>query len=217
MAQDDLQHGWRDTIRSLWFLPSVSIIIALASVLYLSELTIPIDSPLRPFLFSGDIAAARQVLTVVSGSMITVTSLVFVLTVVALQIASTQFSPRLLRSFLQDPGTRLVLSIFVSTFAYSLGGLFALGLANNNGILFVPRVAVTGSLFLAIASVGMLVYYIQHVTNAIRIDTVMLNVRRTTLQALANHYPRPLDPSESDPQPPALPPNAVVVPSRASG
>lgn len=204
-------------LRSLWFLPSLSILVALGTVGAFSRITIAIDSPLRPFLFSGDANAARQVLTVVSGSMITVTSLVFVLTVVALQIASTQFSPRLLRSFLQDPGTRLVLSVFVSTFAYSLGGLFAVGRANQNGIIFVPRLAVTGSLFLAIASVGMLVYYIQHVTNAIRIDTVMLNVRQSTLSALTVHYPHALDHDQPLLTPPLPPPGALVIPARRSG
>jgi uncharacterized membrane protein len=217
MANADLKHGWREAIRSLWFLPSLSILAALATVGAFSRITIAIDSPLRPFLFSGDANAARQVLTVVSGSMITVTSLVFVLTVVALQIASTQFSPRLLRSFLQDPGTRLVLSVFVSTFAYSLGGLFAVGRANPNGIIFVPRLAVTGSLFLAIASVGMLVYYIQHVTNAIRIDTVMLNVRQSTLAALAVHYPTTLVHDKAVVTPPLPPSGAIVIPARKSG
>ncbi len=217
MASADIRHGWRETVRSLWFVPSLSILVALVTVGAFSQITIAIDSPLRPFLFSGDANAARQVLTVVSGSMITVTSLVFVLTVVALQIASAQFSPRLLRSFLQDPGTRLVLSVFVSTFAYSLGGLFAVGRANENGILFVPRLAVTGSLFLAIASVGMLVYYIQHVTNAIRIDTVMLNVRQSTLSALAVHYPDTLMHDKPLVTPPLPPSGALVIPARISG
>ncbi len=217
MRNADIRHGWRETLRSLWFLPSVSILVALATVGAFSQITIALDSPIRPFLFSGDSNAARQVLTVVSGSMITVTSLVFVLTVVALQIASTQFSPRLLRSFLQDRGTRLVLSVFVSTFAYSLGGLFAVGKANENGILFVPRLAVTGSLFLAIASAGMLVYYIQHVTNAIRIDTVMFNVRQSTLSALAVHYPIALTHNKPTLTPPLPPNGAIVIPARKSG
>lgn len=184
MDEEEYRYPWRDAFRSLWFLPTVFnlgafILGALASGFFLSRVVIDADGPLATLVFQGDASAARELLIVVSGTMITVTSLVFVLTVVALQIASTQFSPRLLRSFLEDPGTRLVLSVFVSTFAYSLGGLFTVGQVDASGQPFVPRLAVTGSLGLALTSVGMLIYYIQHITNAIRIDTVMLGVRAT--------------------------------------
>ena len=149
--------------------------------------------------------------------MITVTGLVFVLTVVALQIASTQFSPRLLRSFLQDPGTRLVLSVFVATFSYSLGGLFTVGQTANDGTVFVPRVAVTGSLLLALLSVGMLVYYIQHITNSIRIDTVMLGVRRATTRAIHDQFPTPALTEELQPARPVPPDDAWALPAARSG
>lgn len=192
MDEEEYRYPWRDAFRSLWFLPTVFIVGALTSGYFLSRIVIDSDSPLAALVFQGDASAARELLIVVSGTMITVTSLVFVLTVVALQIASTQFSPRLLRSFLEDPGTRLVLSVFVSTFAYSLGGLFTVGQVDGSGQPFVPRLAVTGSLGLALTSVGMLIYYIQHITNAIRIDTVMLGVRHSTMRALQAHYPNRL-------------------------
>ena len=57
--------------------------------------------------------------------------LVFSLTIVALQISSTQFSPRLLRNFLRDRPTQVVLSVFVGTFAYSTAGLFAVGVEST--------------------------------------------------------------------------------------
>src|SRR4051794_41745937 len=56
--------------------------------------------------------------------MVTVIALVLGLTVVALQLASTQFSPRLLRNFLRDRVNQVVLSAFVATFTYSTAGLF---------------------------------------------------------------------------------------------
>ena len=58
----------------------------------------------------------------------TVIALVLGLTVVALQLSSTQFSPRLLRNFLRDRGTQVVLSAFIATFVYSAAGLFTVGL-----------------------------------------------------------------------------------------
>lgn len=109
MDEEEYRYPWRDAFRSLWFLPTVFnlgafILGALASGFFLSRVVIDADGPLATLVFQGDASAAPELLIVVSGTMITVTSLVFVLTVVALQIASTQFSPRLLCSFLEDPG-----------------------------------------------------------------------------------------------------------------
>ena len=53
-------------------------------------------------IFGGGADAASTVLSAISGSLITVTSLTFSLTVVTLQLASSQFSPRLLRTFTRD-------------------------------------------------------------------------------------------------------------------
>ncbi len=200
----------------MWFLPAVFVVAALATGYGLSQLDLSEDSFLAPLLFKGEAGAARELLIVVSGTMITVTGLVFVLTVVALQIASTQFSPRLLRSFLQDRGTRLVLSTFVATFAYSLGGLFTVGQQTDQGA-FVPQLAVTGSLLLALVSVGMLVYYIQHITNSIRIDAVMLSVRQATIAAIRHHHPLPINQSTGHRRGPKPPDPAVLIPVARSG
>ncbi len=213
----EFKHYWRDSLRSLWFFPTVSVILALALGYGLSRVEIGDGSPLAAILFRGDVAAARELLVVVSGTMITVTGLVFVLTVVALQLASTQFSPRLLRSFLQDPGTRLVLSVFVATFAYSLGGLFTVGQRGDDGEIFVPRLAVTGTLVLALVSVGMLVYYIQHITNAIRIDTVMHGVRRTTIDAIRRLHAVPVGQAVTPGPPPEVPAHSLLVAVNQSG
>jgi uncharacterized membrane protein len=85
----------------------------------LSHVSTGDDSPLRWLVFQGTPEEARQMLIVVSSTMITVTGLVFALTIIALQIASGQYSPRLLRNFMRDRGTQFVLSVFVGAFAYS--------------------------------------------------------------------------------------------------
>jgi uncharacterized membrane protein len=53
--------------------------------------------------------------------MVTVIALLLGLAVVALQLSTTQFSPRLLRNFLRDRANQIVLSVFVGTFAYAAG------------------------------------------------------------------------------------------------
>jgi uncharacterized membrane protein len=174
-----------DAASSLWFKPSVAVLGALAMGAALSRIDVQPGSALWPVVFHGDASDARQVLVVVTSTMITVTSLVFALTVVTLQIASTQFSPRLLRRFLRDGGTQLVLSGFVGTVSYSLAGLFTVGTGSTS----VPRLGISAALALALMSVALLVYYIGHITNAIRIDTIMRTILADTRRVLRRDHP----------------------------
>jgi uncharacterized membrane protein len=63
---------------------------------------------------------ARALLATVAGSMITVASLTFSITVVGLSLASSQFGPRLVINFLRDTGNQVVLGTFTATFLYCL-------------------------------------------------------------------------------------------------
>ncbi len=72
---------------------------ALAAGSLLSVVNIGVRSPLA---FQGTPDDARNLLIGISGTMVTVIALLLGLTVVALQLSSTQFSPRLLRNFLRD-------------------------------------------------------------------------------------------------------------------
>ncbi len=215
--RDDYRHPIREVVRTLWFLPTLFVFIALVAGHRISRIRVSDDSILAPILFKGDANAARELLTVIAGTMITLTGLVFVLTVVALQIASSQFSPRLLRTFLEDPGTRVVLAVFVATFAYSLGGLFEVGQGDSQGDEFLPQLAVTGSLVLALLSVGMLVFYIQHIANSIRIDSVMLAVRESTLASIIENYPPSAGLEAPTASPPEPPRDAEVIAVNRSG
>ena len=199
---------------SLWFMPAVAVSIALVVGIVLTEIEIESDSFLGDFVFQGGASEARQLLTVIASTMITVTGLVFVLTVIALQIAASQFSPRLLRTFLRDRGTQVVLSTFVATFAYSLAGLHTVGRVSS-GEIFVPRLAISGALALAFASVGMLVYYIHHITDSIRIDTIMRVVEKGTLATLDRLHPTRDNGSAAEFH--DLPPQTLIVGARSSG
>lgn len=202
---------------TLWFLPALGVFGALALGSALTQIEFDAEGVLGDLIFRGNVGEARELLTVIAGTMITVTGLVFVLTVVALQIASTQFSPRLLRTFMRDRGTQVVLSTFVATFTYSLAGLHNVGRTTSSGELFLPRVAVTGALVLAFASVGMLVFYIQHISNSIRIDTIMQRVEDRTLMALDRLHPRERSRSAPPPEVPEPPPDALVLTAARSG
>ena len=209
---------WTEVRHSLGFKPGVAVIAALVLGVVLSNVPVRDGTLLDSMTFKGSSGDARQLLTVVTGTLITITGLVFGLRVVLLQLAATTYSPRLLRSFLLDRGTQAVLSTFVGTVAYSLAGLGTVG-NQRGGQPFVPRLAITGALVLVLASIGMLVYYIAHMTNSIRIDTIMRNVETNARRVLHREHPLlgPADIAADSDDPSEMPSGAVVEPARRSG
>ncbi len=208
---------WDHLRSALWVMPTASVLFFLVAGLALSHVSIGDDSPIRWLVFQGTPEDARQMLIVVSSTMITVTGLVFALTIIALQIASGQYSPRLLRNFMRDRGTQFVLSVFVGAFAYSTAGLHTVGVQNPDAAAFMPRLAVSGSLGLALASLGVLIYFIHHLSSSIQIDTIMSMIVRETLEVIDDLYPDQADSLESEEHCPDLPTWAITMPSDRSG
>jgi uncharacterized membrane protein len=195
---------------ALWVLPAIAALLALAAGAVVSQIDIPAESAWSPIAFQGTVDDARALLIDISALVITTIALVLGLTVVALQLSSTQFSPRLLRNFLRDRPNQIVLSIFVATFAYSAAGLYTVGVSAGARAEDYPRLAVSGALLLLFVSLGAIVYFADHLSHSIQIDAITRRVQQETLRVLA--LP---DAVESDtPQPPAW---AVPIPGRRSG
>lgn len=157
---------------SLWLLPSVAVLVALVGGTVLTRVQIDADTSISALVFGGGADGARAVLQVVAGSVITVTSVTFSLTVVALTTAASLYSPRVLRTFLRDRGNQYVLSTFLATFAYCLVVLRTVRTGSGTSEVFVPRAALTVALMLALASVAALVYFIHHLTRSLRVETI---------------------------------------------
>jgi uncharacterized membrane protein len=176
----------RDALReyvrgSLWVLPTLSVLAALAAGTLLSSVSI---GPRSPLAFQGTPDDARTLLLGITGTMVTVIALLLGLTVVALQLSSTQFSPRLLRSFLRDRPNQVVLSAFVATFAYSAAGLYTVGVSGGNRTVAFPRLAVSGAIVLLFVSLGLLVFFADHFVHSIQVDAIMNGVQRNTLAVI---------------------------------
>jgi len=166
---------------SLWVLPTLSVLVALAAGSLLSLVSVGLHSPLA---FKGTVGDARTLLIGIAGTMVTVIALLLGLTVVALQLSSTQYSPRLLRNFLRDRPNQIVLSAFVATFAYSAAGLYTVGISGGHDTASFPRLAVSGALVLLFASLGLLVYFADHLVHSIQVDAIMNVVERSTLSVI---------------------------------
>jgi uncharacterized membrane protein len=172
------------TSGSLWVLPTISALGALAAGSGLSQIDIGPDSALSPFVFQGTADDARALLIGITGTVVTAIALVLGLTVVALQLSSTQFSPRLLRNFLRDRPNQVVVSVFLATFAYSAAGLYTVGVSSGVRTQGYPRLAVSGAIALLFASLGMVVYFVDHLAHSIQIDAITGRVERGTLAVI---------------------------------
>lgn len=198
----------REYIRgSLWVLPTLCVLIALVAGILLSLVDV---GPTSPLAFQGTADDARSLLTAITSTMVTVIALLLGLAVVALQLSSTQFSPRLLRNFLRDRPNQLVLGVFVGTFAYSAAGLFTVGVSEGQRSDQFPRFAVTVAVVLLFISLALLVFFADHLAHSIQVDHIMRVVEHTTLPVIHNL-------SGGDTQAPAVPATAAAVPSCTSG
>ena len=207
--------GTSDYLRgALWLMPLGAVVVALAVGAVLSSIDIGPDAPLEPLLFQGTADDARTLLIGISGTMMTVIALVLGLTLVALQLSSTQFSPRLLRFFLRDRVNQVVLSVLVATFVYATAGLYTVGVDHGKRVDTYPRLAVTMAIVLLFASLIVLVYFVHHISHSIQVDEVMVGVERTTMRIIARDLPTSGITNQPPPEPPGW---AVAVPAYTSG
>ena len=198
MKNTKLSNFWDSLNSSFWFVPTVMVFLAIA----LSFVTIWIDQNQKTKLI-GELgwaytlgpSGSRAILSAIASSMMSVATTAFSITIVALQLASSQFGPRLLRNFMQDRGNQIVLGTFISTFVYSLMVLRTInGLEEHE---FVPHLAVTCGIGLAIASIGVLIYFIHHSASSIQVDNVIKVVGDELDDAIDRLFPETIGTSKS--------------------
>jgi uncharacterized membrane protein len=169
---------------ALWLLPFLAANAAVLLGFLVSRIRPSAGSWLAPLAFQGTADDARSVLMAIAGTVVTVIALVLGLSVVALQLSSTQFSPRLLRNFLRDRANQLMLSVFMGTFAYSAAGLYTVGVAAGARREDFPRLAVSGAIALLFLSLATVVIFADHLSHSIQIDAIMRRVERETLAVI---------------------------------
>lgn len=113
----------------------------------------------------------------------------FSITIVALQLASSNFGPRMLRNFMRDTGNQIVLGTFISTFIYCLLVLRTIHGEGDGYSVFVPQLSVTVGMILAIASIGVLIYFIHHAATIIQASHVISEVSADLDDAIKRLFP----------------------------
>ncbi len=195
-----------------WVVPAVWSLAAVVIGLALPQIEEAGGNPL-PLLFQGGVDSARSVLSTTAGAMISVTGLVFSITIVVLQLASSQFSPRVLDTFLQSRITQHTLGVFAASFLYSLAVLRSIV---DTGAGQAPALAVTVAFVLVLGSVAMFLAFIHHITQSISVATVIRRVGDETRTLLERSHRRRERLPSTAPDMPRLDGQTVVV-ARTSG
>jgi uncharacterized membrane protein len=186
---------WTRIRDSLWFLPGLLTLagaVLAITITQAEERGVFDVEVLRSWVFGGGVDGARGVLEAIAGGLITVTGVVFSVTIVALQLASTQFTPRILRNFTADRGNQLVLGVFIGTFTYTVLVLRTIRSAADGEEPFVPRVGVTLAVVLVLVAIGFLIFYINHSARSIQVAAILDRVTRRTLGDVHRLFPEQL-------------------------
>src|SRR3974390_3067520 len=161
-----------------------------------------------------DPGVAQMILSSVATSIMTVVSIVFAILLMTLTLASTQFSPRILVSFVRDRTTQWTLGVFLGTFSYCMAALPA---ARAVPRPFVPVATVTGAMVLALVCVGWLIYFINHISRSISVNHIVDRIARETELVIEELMPDPRGPFPVTDRGEASPAQDGTILSRRSG
>lgn len=191
---------WDDVHSSYWFVPTL---MSLGAIL-MSFAVVALDQHLgddwirelgwlRPDKPSG----GRAILGTIAGSMITVAGVTFSITIAAVSYASGQFGPRILSNFMQDRGNQITLGTFLATFLYCLLVLRTIRSADESDAAdaigaFIPHLGILFGLFLALASLGVLIFFIHHIPESIHISNVIAHIGRELNRRIDTLFPERL-------------------------
>ena len=185
-----LLNYWEIVRSSYWLIPAGLTVLAIA----LSFWTVDLDRFVQAeyprmldWVFTGGADGVRTLLSTLAASMITMASVTFSITIVALTLAASQFGPRLLDNFIRDAGNQVVLGTFIATFIYSLLVLRTVRSVEESS--FVPHFSVTLALLLGIVSLGLLIYFIHNVSVSIHVQNVIASVDRELSTAIERLFP----------------------------
>ena len=199
-----IRQVWESLRSSLWFIPTLMVLGAVALAVALIEAESFVNREMLahdyPRLFGAGAEGARGMLSAIAGSMITVAGVVFSITTVTFALAASQYTSRILRTFMSDRGSQAALGVFLGVFAYCLVVLRTIR-GGDEGV-FVPTLAVLGAFLLALVAIGVLVYFIHHVASSIQASVIIHSVTGETLDTVDRLHPDRAAGPAAEPLPP---------------
>lgn len=188
---------------NLWLIPSGIVIASALSALALLAFDRKSSELLAEnrwsWIFGAGPDGAREMLSTISGSVVTVAGVAFSITIVVLSLASSQYSPRVLRNFISDWKSQSLLGGFLGIFVYCIFVLRTIRSSDQDP--FVPRFAIFGSVALAFVAIILLIYFIHHIANSIRASSIIRSVFLDTRSTIDDLFCDEFETDDPEPVP----------------
>jgi uncharacterized membrane protein len=177
------EHRARDALsQKMWLIPTVFVLVAVVLAQFMLWIDDLVPDARGPLLFRGPVTGGQQILTIIATSMLGLMDVVFSISIVALQLASTRFSPRMLWTFLRDRRNQYVLGQFAATFVYAIVlGSFQV---DEDGDSIYTSLSVTVGFLLVLGSLAAFIYFIHHISRSPRVVHIIEAVAEETRGAI---------------------------------
>ena len=195
---------------SLWFVPVMCVLAGVAISFGTIALDRAYDYQAIPQVLVGRATSANMILSTIAVSMVSLAALVLTITMVVVQLAMGQFSPRIVQRILRDKPSQLAIGLFVATFVHAVLTIREV-LDRGDGTGQVPGIAVATAYLLVLASIAALVIYVHHIGQSLRVSALIELVGDDTRKLLDRRYP------DAGPPPPVDPEAPRIVAARDSG
>lgn len=175
---------------SLFFVPMVGVVIAVV----VGFSTIAIDSRLDasrdlPLGLSSTVESARALLSTIAGATITFAAIAFSVSLLIIQQASSQFSPRVVHTLFRDPFNKRVMGLVVGTFTYCLVVLRSVRAPiDAGGDPVIPNLSVAIAVVLGVATILAIVAFIDHSAHSMDVSQILERVRREAIDAIRREW-----------------------------
>ena len=171
---------------SLFFIPMAYVV---AAVL-LGVLAVELDQKLvgtsadLPFGLSSTVDSARAILGTIASATITFAGIAFSISLLVIQLASSQFSPRVVHGLLRDAVTKQIMGVVVGTFTYCLVVLRSVrGPLEEGGAAVIPSISVAIALLLGVVSILAIIAFINHSAHSMDVSRILARAAEDGLSA----------------------------------
>ena len=179
------------TRRSLFFVPMLSVLAGIG----LGLLALAVDSRIDehdhglPLGLTSTVESARSVLSTIAGATITFAGIAFSISLLVIQLASSQYSPRVVHTLFRDPFNKRVMGLVVGTFTYCVIVLRSVrSPLEEGGAPIIPNLSVALAVVLGIATILAIVAFIDHSAHTMDVSTLLERVRRDAVEQIRHEW-----------------------------
>ncbi len=196
---------------SLFFVPMASVVAAVivAEIGILTDSRLDLDTASLPLGMASTVQSARAVLSTVAAATITFAGIAFSVSLLTIQLASSQYSPRVVHTLFRDPFNRRVMGLVVGTFVFCLVVLRAVrSPLEQGGTPVIPNLSVAFAVLLGVTAILGLIAFIDHSAHTMDVSEILERVSTETLAHIRREWPLHAPPMPAGP-PDARPAHVV--------